>query len=475
MTKFEEIWERRFHVLEEFINEYHCLPTVNQIYKNDNIGSWLNNQNDAYKHGKLSENRIKKLKKLMPGWMVDDKKTINDRLLLRSNWKDQVKDVPIDQFLEGKELLAAIKNGIYDCGMWLQNNWEYSTIEAGIKVMRCYSMLHPYICPYYANLLVDVYLWNQKKEIDTVKDFFEKMPFQNVHEMVEKSNEFIDTLTDREKTVIQLRYGLLTGCPEIYEKIGKFFGVQGERIRQIQGKAFRKLRHPTRRKILFSYGELQYLNLEDKEKAKFFREGCRTIEAVFSKMPEFKNHIIEITEEDLTNRFFKSDYPYDQPIDFEKLSVRTSNTLKRAGIWTIGELLEQTEESLSQIKNMGEKSIKEIKTYIITKELAADENESSGIPVLYLLEGKYYNLEQLYHMYQKKIVKSFTFSIDDLDLSVRTYNCLKRVGIDTVSDLKNFSEEDMMRIRNLGRRSYEELKDRLKENGFENPFRQEIE
>lgn len=48
-------------------------------------------------------------------------------------------------------------------------------------------------------------------------------------------------------------------------------------------------------------------------------------------------------------------------------------------------------------------------------------------------------------------------SIDDLDLSVRSFNCLKRAGINTVEDLINKSEEDMMKVRNLGRKSMDEV------------------
>ena len=43
-------------------------------------------------------------------------------------------------------------------------------------------------------------------------------------------------------------------------------------------------------------------------------------------------------------------------------------------------------------------------------------------------------------------------TIEDLDLSVRSFNCLKRAGINTVEDLINKSEEDMMKVRNLGRK-----------------------
>ena len=48
-------------------------------------------------------------------------------------------------------------------------------------------------------------------------------------------------------------------------------------------------------------------------------------------------------------------------------------------------------------------------------------------------------------------------NIDDMDLSVRSYNCLKRAGIQTVEDLTMKSEEDMLKVRNLGRKSLDEV------------------
>ena len=59
-----------------------------------------------------------------------------------------------------------------------------------------------------------------------------------------------------------------------------------------------------------------------------------------------------------------------------------------------------------------------------------------------------------------------SFSIEDLDLSVRSYNCLKRAEINTVADLMQKSEDDMIKVRNLGRKSLEEVKKKLQELGL---------
>jgi len=57
--------------------------------------------------------------------------------------------------------------------------------------------------------------------------------------------------------------------------------------------------------------------------------------------------------------------------------------------------------------------------------------------------------------------KGFNMMIEDLDLSVRSYNCLKRAGIQTVEELTQKTEEEMMRVRNLGKKSLKEVKDKL--------------
>ena len=62
--------------------------------------------------------------------------------------------------------------------------------------------------------------------------------------------------------------------------------------------------------------------------------------------------------------------------------------------------------------------------------------------------------------------KVLEMSIDELELSVRSYNCLKRAGINTVEELTNKTPEDMMKVRNLGRKSLDEVYAKLKELGL---------
>ncbi|MDS9472030.1 DNA-directed RNA polymerase subunit alpha [Sporosarcina pasteurii] len=68
---------------------------------------------------------------------------------------------------------------------------------------------------------------------------------------------------------------------------------------------------------------------------------------------------------------------------------------------------------------------------------------------------------------EDQIEKVLEMTIEELDLSVRSYNCLKRAGINTVLELSNKTEEEMMKVRNLGRKSLEEVKAKLDELNLE--------
>ncbi len=76
------------------------------------------------------------------------------------------------------------------------------------------------------------------------------------------------------------------------------------------------------------------------------------------------------------------------------------------------------------------------------------------------------NAEIMVEKEETKKEKVLEMTIEELDLSVRSYNCLKRAGINTVEDLTNRTEEDMMKVRNLGRKSLEEVFNKLKALGL---------
>ena len=73
------------------------------------------------------------------------------------------------------------------------------------------------------------------------------------HLLKERLREILNTLTDRERQVVDFRFGLSDGYSRTLEEVGRLFNVTRERIRQIEAKALRKLRHPSRMKSLGDY------------------------------------------------------------------------------------------------------------------------------------------------------------------------------------------------------------------------------
>ena len=76
------------------------------------------------------------------------------------------------------------------------------------------------------------------------------------------------------------------------------------------------------------------------------------------------------------------------------------------------------------------------------------------------------NTEIMVEKEEGKKEKVLEMSIEELDLSVRSYNCLKRAGINTVEDLANKTEDEMMKVRNLGRKSLEEVLNKMADLGL---------
>ena len=76
------------------------------------------------------------------------------------------------------------------------------------------------------------------------------------------------------------------------------------------------------------------------------------------------------------------------------------------------------------------------------------------------------NTQVMVEKEESKKEKVLEMPIEELELSVRSYNCLKRAGISTVEDLANKSQEDMMKVRNLGKKSLKEVLDKVAEMGL---------
>ena len=113
--------------------------------------------------------------------------------------------------------------------------------------------------------------------------------------------------------------------------------------------------------------------------------------------------------------------------------------------------------------------------------VSADKNKNPDLPIgVIAIDSIYTPVERVNMTVQDTRVgqvmvekednekeKVLEMSIDELELSVRSFNCLKRAGINTVEELCNRTPEDMMKVRNLGRKSLEEVLAKLKELGLQ--------
>jgi RNA polymerase primary sigma factor len=97
---------------------------------------------------------------------------------------------------------------------------------------------------------------SEEKELkDVIVDEKSVSPFKTLenNEASSRIEEVLASLTEREEKIIRMRFGIGAGTEHTLEEVGKFFNLTRERIRQIEIKALKKLRHPARSKMLREY------------------------------------------------------------------------------------------------------------------------------------------------------------------------------------------------------------------------------
>ena len=151
------------------------------------------------------------------------------------------------------------------------------------------------------------------------------------------------------------------------------------------------------------------------------------------------------------------------PIEELGLSVRAYNCLKRVNINTIGDLVKITPDDLSRIRNLGEMSSREVRNNLKEFLLHFDEvaffNDSS-IDYSRLMK------EEEDVPITKKVIRGtiiYDIPIRQLGLSVRASNCLERVGIRNVSEILYWDREDLLKLRNMGVGSANEILHKIEE------------
>ena len=206
-------------------------------------------------------------------------------------------------------------------------------------------------------------------------------------------DQALNTLTEREREAIYCHY-----CDGLtYEVIGGIFNVSKERVRQIIAKAVRKLRHPSRSKIIRSgFHSFDEIDAYAVEKLSELNEREKKLNEQEAALKEYKD-VVEFNEAGYSSAF---------------------DALKRAK-WYIDEAVS---------------SCAKIRPYELPECL--------------------------------NIVKKHNLTLEEMDLSVRSFNCLKRAGISTIDDIIAMNEDELKTVRNLGKRSYDEIMGKLRDMGF---------
>lgn len=207
----------------------------------------------------------------------------------------------------------------------------------------------------------------------------------------------MERLTDKERTVIEMRFRRLKTLQETAESLGI---ASKERARQIEVKALRKLSHKCTANLII-----------------FGVRALASMAAARIKQTQDKKSVREIS------RRFSS--PYEIPVEELGMSNYITGCLKRRDVNTSGDLIRfETIDELKEIRGLGEK------------------NSRIVMDVIHELNT---------------IVDVKLKPISELRLSIRAYNCLVRSGYETVGDIWNATESDLLKIRNLGKRCADEI------------------
>lgn len=175
----------------------------------------------------------------------------------------------------------------------------------------------------------------------------------------------LDELTERERTVLKERFVnkmTLETCARIH-------GVTRERIRQVEAKALRKLRHP-RLSVMFRLAPYSYTKQVEQENGKL-RLECATL---YQHLEEKNKRIQELTQAEQKEATRAVRVPEDDlTIEDLELSVRSFNCLLRAGLRSVSDLRRISLSDLRRVRNLGRKSFDEIVAKL--KEIGVELNE----------------------------------------------------------------------------------------------------
>lgn len=262
----------------------------------------------------------------------------------------------------------------------------------------------------YAGLVLKVLGWSLRMDRDAIRD--DALPLRS--EDLGRINKVLaESLFDKEKKVIEERFGL-GGCGSYtFNEIAPMLGCTPARVMQIENKAIRKLRHVSR---IWVFEHCSRAGLE------------RRIERLQKEKMELENKF--------PNGYFIS-------LDELDLSVRTHNALRhQTSVATLGDLTQKTELDILRLRNCGRSNVFELKA--ILAQYGLKFKDAKEMPKGISLDSH----------------------VRELNLSVRAFNTLRNAEIATIRDLTEKRECDMLKYRNFGRKSLNEIKESMSRYGF---------
>lgn len=472
MNKFDQTWKQHYELYKEYVGEYKKVPTVHTIYKEFALGAWYFNQLHRYRDGKLQCDRIQLMNEVVPGWDTNmkEKCKLNRQILLQSNWKGKVIDGrhPIDLFIKDEtELCYWIEKEVYDCESWLDKYGIYHEIE---KVRDCILLLHPEWHPNYITLLLDLY-GTKESYLDSINKINEECVFMDADDMQHKMEQAMENLKENQQQVIRLRYGIDDGKNRNGPDVSKILNISREWERKLKISSLNILKNNSQ---IFSNSNTE---LDDAftapTKSYLLERGIVTIkdaiesqmfddEKVKNEIQRFRDNLIEFRKESLdciaienfkdnVNITIDDIENIPEDIKNEKLvnmrfPLKGCNALKDFGIETFYEFL------LYIKKHENRYSLPKSIDVITAHEMYCRAEEILGID----MDIK--KMKRIKHIVS--CIAHKKIPLEDLNLSLKTENALKRAGLEDVSSVVkrlNSNLESFTMIRGLGLKGLSEI------------------
>lgn len=311
MTRYDVKWNENFETYKEYVENY-GIPTKRTEYKGVKLGNWLANQKSKFNRNELEPERLNTLNEFNPFWngTLEDQIDYHRKVTINSDWKSKVPNgnTAIDLLFEDNDLYICLLNNIYDCETLMNRYNDHDPLidSLNFRPSACYGCMIN-VRETYMRLYGAINGGFEREQIQMLKMCGGEALINSA---------LRSAITEREQQILRLRFGLDDNHPRFFSEISNVFGVTIERVRMIEAKALRKLRH------------------------------------------EMKNLLKKSVECDNVTVMRKGEEP--KTLEDLELSCRAYYTLKRAGFDTVEKLVNTSIEDFMNVRNMGRRSLEEL-------------------------------------------------------------------------------------------------------------------